>query len=124
MSGSIERGCEAISLSGYYRGNWDKHDIIMYSVKLTAGGEAMLMNSDDEKSVRVFRHQYTKGTPHRFDGLYSIRNHFGVDPVVFELTRNPVGKGLYENREKLNLSLPLYGIKGPKKRSRKRKADE
>lgn len=114
VSGSMERGCEAISLSGHYKGNHDKFDTILYTAELTTGAKAMLRNVPDNIPIRVFRKQKVgKTVYHRYDGVYSISNYFGKGPVSFILRRNSVGIGPDKNRveTKVLKKLPWYGEK-------------
>lgn len=110
----MKRGCEAISLSGNYKGDDDIFDTLIYTASLRSGARAMQVNIPDEIPIRVFRKQKGgKRVYHRYDGVYRISSHFGNDPVSFILRRNPVGDGLDKNRvEAAELrKLPLYGLK-------------
>ncbi|GAX13927.1 hypothetical protein FisN_5Lh168 [Fistulifera solaris] len=113
VSGSRKRGCEAISLSGEYKGDDDTFDALVYTANLKSGARAMLVNFPQKIPIRVFRKQ--KGGAkvlHRYDGVYRIIRFFGEKSVSFFLKRNPVGTRFDENRvEAHNLrKLPLYGL--------------
>jgi hypothetical protein len=113
VSGSIKRGCEAISLSGEYKGNDDKFDALIYTANLKSGARAMKVNFPQQVPIRVFRKQKVGAKVfHRYDGVYRIIRFFEAKSVTFFLKRNPVGTSSNENRvESHDLrKLPLYGL--------------
>lgn len=120
----MERGCEAISLSGNYKGDDDKFDTLIYTANLKSGARAMLVNVSKEIPIRVFRKQKGKRIFHRYDGVYKISSHFGKGPITFLLRRNPVGVGFDKNRvDPAELrKLPLYGLEEVKKSRRLKNA--
>jgi hypothetical protein len=109
----MKRGCEAISLSGEYKGDDDKFDTLIYTANLKSGARAMLVNVPEEIPIRVFRKQKSGAKVfHRYDGVYRIIRFFGKEPVTFFLRRNPVGTGFDKNRVEAHelRKLPLYGL--------------
>lgn len=119
MSGSAERGCEAIIISGARKDGLgeDKFHSLTYAVESSQGGGSLRVNKEKNLPVRVFRSsnedeknpfrskpfvkpnsQVTKG--YRYDGVYEVTDYRGNKTLYFfELRRLPVGKDpIHNNR--------------------------